>query len=230
MAEDEHDLPTEETNDASPTPESQPILADNSHTEQLLDELKDQLKGLEDKFDHKIAEDEYKNTLFDKLYDELSSYKKDLYAKLVRPFINETISLLSDYERVIDKIDTFDREKLIDCVKDIPDDLERMLDNNGVERYTDEAEKFNPKTQRVIKTVFTGNQNADNTIAEHIRKGYRWESSVIKPEMVAIFKYKEGYEEPKATEDVHEVKESESVATTESEPKVQPDTQTDIIE
>ncbi|MBO7440984.1 MAG: nucleotide exchange factor GrpE [Bacteroidales bacterium] len=172
-------------------------------------ELKDQIKCLEDKFDSKIAEDEQKNNMlkklyeeleqknmhFDKLYAELDSYKKDLYAKMLSPFINETITLLSDYERLIEMIDTFDNQRLINCIKDIPDDLERLLDNNGVERYSDDStDKFNPKTQRVIKNEFTGDKNADKTVAEHIRKGYRWNGSVIRPEMVSIYIYKEGYE------------------------------------
>ena len=75
----------------------------------------------------------------------------------------------------------------------IPDDLESILDNNGVERYTDDTEKFNPKTQRVVKTIPTGNLELENVIAERTRKGYRWNGVMLKPEMVKIYKYKEGY-------------------------------------
>lgn len=161
-----------------------------------IENLSQQNELLHDKFDAKISEDKHKAQLFDKMYDELASYKKDLYAKLVGPFINETISLLDDYERLVDKIDSIDKEKLVRYVKGIPDDLENLLDNNGVERYCDDTEKFNPKTQRVVKTIFTGDMGLDNIIAERIRKGYRWNGVMLKPEMVKIFKFKEGYIEP----------------------------------
>lgn len=162
----------------------------------LLNAIQDRLLKLDEKFDKKIAEDTHKNSLFDKMYEELASYKKDLYAKLVGPFINETISLLDDYERLIERIDTVDHDKLKKYVIGIPDDLESILDNNGVERYSDDTEKFNPKTQRVIKTIPTGNVEWENVIAERIRKGYRWNGVMLKPEMVKIYKYKEGFVEP----------------------------------
>lgn len=167
-----------------------------SNSVALLNSLQENLLRLEEKFDKKIAEDTHKNSLFDKMYEELASYKKDLYAKLVGPFVNETISLLDDYERLIDRIDTMDYEKLKKYVMGIPDDLESILDNNGVERYTDDTEKFNPKTQRVVKTIPTGNMELENVIAERTRKGYRWNGVMLKPEMVKIFKYKEGYVDP----------------------------------
>ena len=162
----------------------------------LINAIQDMLLKLDEKFDKKIAEDTYKNSLFDKMYEELASYKKDLYAKLVGPFINETISLLDDYERLIERIDTIDYDKLKKYVIGIPDDLESILENNGVERYSDDAEKFNPKTQRVIKTIPTGNIALENVIAERTRKGYRWNAVMLKPEMVKIYKYKEDFVEP----------------------------------
>lgn len=191
---------------------------------ELINSLKFSFAQLDEKFDKKIAEDTYKNALFDKMYDELASYKKDLYAKLVGPFINETISLIDDYERLIERIDTIDQDKLIKYIKGIPEDLEGILDNNGVERYSDDTEKFNPKTQRVIKTIPTGNKDKDNVISERTRKGYRWNGVMLKPEIVKIFKYKEGYVEPTEVEqsvkvsaesqpsvDIIEVKENEIV-------------------
>lgn len=164
-----------------------------SESVELMNSLQESLLRLEEKFDKKIAEDTHKNNLFDKMYEELASYKKDLYAKLVGPFINETISLLDDYERLIERIDTVDHDKLKKYVIGIPDDLESILDNNGVERYSDDADKFNPKTQRVIKTIPTGNIELENVIAERTRKGYRWNGVMLKPEMVKIYKYKEGF-------------------------------------
>lgn len=186
-------------------------------TNELINSLKLSIKNLEEKFDKKIAEDTHKNALFDKMYDELASYKKDLYAKLVGPFINETISLIDDYERLIERIETIDHEKLIKYIKGIPEDLEGVLDNNGVERYSDDTEKFNPKTQRVVKTTPTGDKDLDNVISERVRKGYKWNGVMLKPEMVKIFKYKEGFVDPSSisvtplsnSEGQHEICDSE---------------------
>lgn len=186
-------VPNNSSTEESTAPTSEEIPSESTV---LLKALQDSLLKLEEKFDKKIAEDTHKNSLFDKMYEELASYKKDLYAKLVGPFVNETISLLDDYERLIERIDTIDYEKLKKYVIGIPDDLESILDNNGVERYTDDTEKFNPKTQRVVKTIPTGNMELENVIAERTRKGYRWNGVMLKPEMVKIYKYKESFVEP----------------------------------
>lgn len=186
-------VPDNSSTEESDAPTSEEIPSESAV---LLKALQESILKLEEKFDKKIAEDTHKNSLFDKMYEELASYKKDLYAKLVGPFVNETISLLDDYERLIERIDTIDYEKLKKYVMGIPDDLESILDNNGVERYTDDNEKFNPKTQRVIKTIPTGNLELENIIAERTRKGYRWNGVMLKPEMVKIYKFKEGYVDP----------------------------------
>ena len=197
-------VPDNSSTEESDAPTSEEIPSESTV---LLKALQENLLKLEEKFDKKIAEDTHKNSLFDKMYEELASYKKDLYAKLVGPFVNETISLLDDYERLIERIDTIDYEKLKKYVMGIPDDLESILDNNGVERYTDDTEKFNPKTQRVVKTIPTGNLELENVIAERTRKGYRWNGVMLKPEMVKIYKYKEGYVDP-----VTDVKQEEQQA------------------
>lgn len=149
------------------------------------------LEALESKFDKKIAEDAHKAMLFDKMYDELATYKKDMYAKLMSPFVNEAISLLDDYERMVERIETIEPEKIVRYMRGIPGDIEDMLENNGVERFEDETGRFNPKTQRVLKTLPTTDRDADNTIAERVRRGYRWNGIMLKPEMVKIYKYKE---------------------------------------
>lgn len=176
----------------------------------LMSFIKENFSRLENKFDNKIAEDVHKNALFDKMYDELASYKKDLYAKLVGPFVNETISLLDDYERLVERIDSIDYEKLKKYILGVPEDLESILDNNGVERYSDDVEKFNPKTQRVIKTIPVGNMELDNVIVERTRKGYRWNGVMLKPEMVKIYKYKEGLIEP--TPEIRQNEQNQSTA------------------
>lgn len=202
-AEYENVIDSEKNDDSSTTEDDEQLHIESTNSNDLINTLLERIENLSqqnellhDKFDAKISEDKHKAQLFDKMYDELASYKKDLYAKLVGPFINETISLLDDYERLVDKIDSIDKEKLVRYVKGIPDDLENLLDNNGVERYCDDTEKFNPKTQRVVKNIFTGDIGLDNIIAERIRKGYRWNGVMLKPEMVKIFKFKEGYIEP----------------------------------
>ena len=152
--------------------------------------ISDTLNELITKFDEKIFVDENKNQLFDKMYSELSAYKNDIYAKLLKPFILETIGLLDDTNRFVEKIDTLEPEQVVKYVRGLSGDLVNILEINGVELYEDETDVFNPRTQRAVKTIPTPDEGLDNKIESRIRKGYRWNGVTLKPEMVQIYKYK----------------------------------------
>lgn len=166
----------------------------------VLSEIKESIASLNQnmvdikaRYEEKIANDEYKNQLFDKMYQELASYKKDLYAKLMSPFINESISLIADYERIISKLDTYEPERIAKYLCSIPEDITTILENNGVEGFNDESDHFNPKCQRAVRTRPTGVAEDNNKIAERMHVGYRWNGVILKPETVVVYKYQEGY-------------------------------------
>ena len=177
-----------------------------SEIQQRMVALQEQITSLHEKIDKKIDYDERKDNLFNRMYSELESYKKGLYAKLLEPFVKETIALISDYYRLIERIDTLDHDRLVKFVKGLPEDLETILENSDVEIYEDDTDCFNPKRQRVSGTIPTADPQADNMIAQRIQKGYLWNGIILRPELVRIYKYKEGNAElpPEATSETLE--------------------------
>lgn len=153
------------------------------------------LDELMQKFDDRLARDEHKDALFDKMYAELAAYKNDIYAKLLKPFIMSAISLLDDTNGFISRLDEQgdnpDPSKMRQFINNLPLDIEDMLEMNGVEIYSDETPVFNPATQRVVKTVECVDMDNDKHIAARLRRGYRWNGVILRPEMVSIYKYKQ---------------------------------------
>ena len=153
------------------------------------------LDELMQKFDDRLARDEHKDALFDKMYAELASYKTDIYAKLLKPFIMSAISLLDDTNGFITRLaeqgDSPDPAKMRQFINNLPLDIEDMLEMNGVEIYSDGTPVFNPATQRVVKTVECAEVDNDKRIVERLRRGYRWNGVILRPEMVSIYKYKQ---------------------------------------
>lgn len=162
-----------------------------------IDCLSQQNELLQKKFDGKIAEDEHKAQLFDKMYNELQSYKTDLYAKILKPFILSTITLLDDTNTFIGKLGENESALAEKYLRTMPDDLIDILESNGVVLYEDDVDKFNPRTQRVVKQVPTDNPELDNFIVKRIRKGYNWNGINLKPELVWIYKFKQETSEKK---------------------------------
>ncbi|MBQ7984195.1 MAG: nucleotide exchange factor GrpE [Bacteroidales bacterium] len=211
----EKETPVQQTQEPQPQqePVQEPVQAqqpqqteDGKYKElsEKLDTLMQTVNLLVENLSKNDAIQAQQSELFNKMYDEMAQYKKDLYAQLMKPFVNETISLIGDYGRMADKLESMDKDKIIKYFKGIPDDLESMLDNNGVESYEDMTEKFNPKTQRALQTEFTADKEKDNMVAGHLRKGYRWRGVMLKPETVKVYKYKEGF--VAQTADVQETK------------------------
>lgn len=188
-----------EKNDDSPTiEEGEPQPMESTNPNDLINTLLERIESLNQqnelllkKFDGKIAEDEHKAQLFDKMYNELQSYKTDLYAKILKPFILSTITLLDDTNTFIGKLGENESALAEKYLRTMPDDLIDILESNGVVLYEDDVDKFNPRTQRVVKQVPTDNPELDNFIVKRIRKGYNWNGINLKPELVWIYKFKQ---------------------------------------
>lgn len=153
-----------------------------------LDDIAALIERLERKFDEKIAVDAHKNDLFDKLYKERDEYKNDFYGKLLKPFITGAIQIITDLRMYISKMDTFEVERSLNYLKSLPDDIIELLENNGVELFTEEGDTFNPRTQRAKKLVETNDMSLNNKIAERMEEGFRWNGVVLRPEYVAVYK------------------------------------------
>lgn len=196
---DSENVDESENVDDSPTiEEGEPQAMESVETNDLvntllerIDSLSQQNELLLNKFDSKIAEDEHKARLFDKMYNELQSYKTDLYAKILKPFILSTITLLDDTNTFIGKLGENESALAEKYLRTMPDDLIDILESNGVVLYEDDVDKFNPRNQRVVKQVATDNPNLDNFIVKRVRKGYRWNGVNLKPELVWIYKFKQ---------------------------------------
>lgn len=162
---------------------------DCAHLHEELLNIQQQIEELRLMFTCKIENDEHKATLFDKMYNELQSYKTDIYAKLLKPFINATISLIDDTNSFLSRLGENESRKAEKYLRNIPDDLWDILEQCGMERYDEESEIFNPRMQKAIKAIPTSNPSLDKHIARRIRAGYLWNGTIIKPELVQIYKY-----------------------------------------
>lgn len=173
----------EQTEDAESKEKSTNIVSPELHL----------LKQLIQTFEEKIKVDSHKNTLFDNLYQELDTYKKDIYSKLLKPFILDTIILIDDLNKLLRDIDSSDAAKLFKIMGQIPEDMLEILERNGVEAYTEDNEDnpVNLRTQTVLKIIQTDDPSLDNLIAEHVRQGYKWDGVILKKEVVNIYKLKQ---------------------------------------
>lgn len=156
------------------------------------------LKNLDKKFETKIKVDEHKAVLFDNLHKELMDYKNGLVTQIINNILLDIIQLIDSNDKTLKMFEQkeFSEEnynKLINTLKGVTEDLTDILYRQSVEPFSIE-ETVNVKKQKIIKTISTSDKELDNKIAMNLAPGYEKDGKVIRPERIAIYKYKESEE------------------------------------
>lgn len=164
-----------------------------------------QVSELKDLFDQKIANDKYKDRLFDKMHAELVKYQQGSVNKMVDDMAMDVILLSDNTKQIIDAYKDYEPseenyKKLLVQFHGIADELEDILFRQGIEPYTVEDDEFDPKKQRVIGKVTTDQEELNNKVASKGAIGYEKDSGqVLRRENVKIYKYQS--EEPSSQDE-----------------------------
>jgi molecular chaperone GrpE len=143
-------------------------------------------------FEQKIAFDVLKQQQIDRLHAELQEYRTDLIAKTNRPLVNGLIYLHDDIGKLIEglqakPIEEVEPEKLFKTISGIQEDIEILLDQNGVTTFREIVDTFDPRRQHALKNVPTIEEEQVGKIAERVRPGFEQGDEIIKKERVRVF-------------------------------------------
>lgn len=157
--------------------------------------LSRQISELKDLFNQKIANDEYKDQLFDKMHAELVKYQQGSIDKMIDDMAMDVILLSDNTKQVIDAYKDSEPTKenyikLLNQFQGISDELEDILFRQSIEPYSVEDDEFDPRKQRVIGKVPTDKKELNNKVASRGVVGYEKDSGqVLRRENVRIYKY-----------------------------------------
>jgi molecular chaperone GrpE len=145
-----------------------------------------------DTFERKLAFDASKEKQIDRLHDELQGHRADLVLKAVRPVFQSLIRLHDDFGKVLDALDREDPnqlnpERLLKLLKGFRDDVELALSDNGVQAFRTETETFDPRRQRVLRTVETTEQTQIGRLEARLRPGFEYGETILEKERVAVY-------------------------------------------
>jgi len=143
-------------------------------------------------FEEKLAFDTVKEKQLDRLHDELQRYRSDLVTKAIRPVFQSVIRLHDDLGKVLDALareepSQVTPERLLKLLRSFHDDVELALNNNGVSSVRTETEIFDPRRQRVLRTVETTDASQVGKLAGRLRPGFEYEGNLIEKERVAVY-------------------------------------------
>lgn len=155
-------------------------------------ELKELIKGLSDSFEIKIKYDTAKETQINKLHAELQEYKSGLILSILKPIALDLIIMHDNFGKLAhDRSKSLTNDELNLC-SDVQTDIEGILYRYGFECFSTDADVvvFDSKRQRVAKTSITNDASKDRKISERLRKGFTYQGSLIRPEIVNVYTYK----------------------------------------
>lgn len=165
----------------------------NAQALQQLQTLMEEMQHLRQDFDTKVKYDESKERLIDTLHRELQTYREGLHFKILRPLFIDLITMYDDLGKVADdlqsKIDTLPSPQVLHNFLSFQETVEEILQRNGVEPFSVEETVFVASKQRALKPIETADPTLDKQIARRVRKGFAYDSRILRPEIVEIYKY-----------------------------------------
>ncbi len=168
-------------------------LAINAMKEEFIQIQREGVEKILSAFDEKLLYDQMKEKQIDRLHEELQEYKRDLVSKTIRPIINGLIVMHDDMDKTIKKLSQVNEEisnnGMIKILTGVKEDIEILLEENGVLSFEEIDDKFNPKRQQVIKKIGSPSKEDTGKIVEHIRPGFESGDSLIRKERVAVYVY-----------------------------------------
>lgn len=161
----------------------------------LIENSNKKLDGLTRLFEDKIAEDETKGILFEKLHGELSQYRDDfVFDKILRRLFLDLIGL---FDRIVEVKEHVNPSELVsgDIIENLNsfcEEILQILKKQEVTLIENAEEFFNEEFQEAMDIEVTNIPSDNLKIAQIIKKGFIFRGHrLLRPEIVTIKKYKE---------------------------------------
>ena len=145
-------------------------------------------------FEAKIAYDESKQVQVDRLHEELQQHRSDLVGRAVRPLVLDVIRLHDNIGKLVSALrekprDELSAERFFRLLEGLQQDVELMLEHNGVHAFREETGgRLDHVRQRILKTVATSDREIGGTVAASVRPGFEQDGRIVERERVAVYR------------------------------------------
>ena len=159
--------------------------------QKIFSELSDLAYGfssVKQMIESRLSYDKTKEEAFNRLYGELEDMKKNSIFERNRPLYIDLILLFDRIEnlRCEAKQESGIPENLF---KSFSDELLEILYRQGIQIINTTSPKFSPTIQRAVSTTQTSVKEEDNHIANTVRRGFKYQNHILRPEEVVVKKF-----------------------------------------
>lgn len=151
----------------------------------LLNEIKEVIQG-------RLEYDAVKEKAIDKLNDELKFYRDNFVFQSQKGMFIDLMLLYDSLERiqrVSETNEVFSKEKVIEMLEMLKEELLELLYRKDVTPFDEHPEYLDFKLHKTVKTITTNEEKENNKVDKIIKCGFRWNDKILRPEEVIIKKY-----------------------------------------
>lgn len=182
LSESEFDLPEPEVEVGS-----QQLIVDK------LDELAGYVSDLNQQFSGRLAKDAAKEKAFDHLYGELETVKQNSSFERFKPLYLDLILLFDRLDNVCLELDAnseMAEKDINNFLRTLREELLEVLYRQSIELISTDGNSFDPTQQRAIATKTISVREENNTLASVVRRGFRYQNRLLRPEEVIVKKFR----------------------------------------
>lgn len=178
-----------------PTAAAQARTADPSSQQTAADPVASQLAALTDLVEGKLADALIQRAAFERLYADFDACRKGEALALTLPWINGLIRVHDNLGRTRDALGAdgaaVDGTAALASVQlaGVQDEIEGLMENNGVTVYREPEPRFQSKRQSVVALIPTPDPAADGLIATRLRPGFERGGQLLRKEKVNVYKF-----------------------------------------
>jgi molecular chaperone GrpE (heat shock protein) len=154
-----------------------------------------QLAALTALVEGKLADALIQRAAFDRLYADFDACRKGEALALTLPWINGLIRVHDNLGRTRDALGDDDTAAngpatlAAGQLAGVQDEIEILMENNGVTVYRDPEPRFQSKRQSVVALVPTADPADDGLIAARLRPGFERGGQLLRKEKVNVYKF-----------------------------------------
>ena len=155
-----------------------------------LDELAGYVSDLNQQFSDRLSRDAAKEKAFDHLYGELETVKQDSSFERFKPLYLDLILLFDRLDRCRVENTAVSGEELYNFLLTLKEELLEVLYRQSIELVSSDGNSFDATKQRAIATETTTVKAENNQLAEIVRRGFRYQNRLLRPEEVIVKKFR----------------------------------------
>lgn len=155
------------------------------------EKLAEEIARLREVVDARLADDPVRQAAFNRLHEELRTYKEGFLESVEKPLLIDLIQLYDLTQWFARRLETdgITPEQLADGFQVVIDELLDVLYRRDVVPM-EPVTSFDPSRHRAIKAQPAADASADNQIAEVLKRGFMRRDRALRPEEVVVYKWK----------------------------------------